>query len=299
MTKNFSYHASGSEPGDICSQKTPKSSFTPKILAALCLLLHFSLSDAATNSGNDILGCLLTPAAEVDIGSPVVGQLSKVLVDRGDRVKKGQLLAQLVDSVERATVKTSTQKSDNRADIQAARAAYEFAKKKADSADELLEEHFISQQARDEAFAEARVAAMKYSQAIEQRKVAESDLAVANAQLGMRSIIAPFGGVIVERYLQPGARVDDKPIVKLVQVDPLYAEVVVSATKFGRIKQGAALAVTPELAGATPVEAKVTRVDSVVDPASNTYRVRLSLANPDGQIPSGLRCQINLPPPKR
>jgi membrane fusion protein, heavy metal efflux system len=260
-----------------------------------CLLLAApTIAFAATPAArSDILGCLLTPQAEVDVGSPVVGVLAKVLIDRGDSVKKGQLLAQLVDDVERATVKSSSQRFENKADVAAAKAAYEFAQKKANNADELLAQKFISQQAHDQAVAEAQVAAMRYAQTQEQRIVAREELAVANAQLALRSITAPFSGVVVERYLQAGARVEDKPIAKLAQIDPLHAEVVVSASRFGSIRKGSLATLTPDLQGSTPVNVKVSRVDAVIDAASNTFRVRLTVPNPGEQIPSGLRCQVS------
>ena len=109
----------------------------------------------------------------------------------------------------------------------------------------------------------------------------------------MRSISAPFSGVVVERYLQAGARIEDKPVIKLAQIDPLHAEVVVSASRFGSIRAGTQATLTPEIAGAEPVTTQVTRVDAVVDAASNTFRVRLSVPNPGGKIPSGLRCQVS------
>lgn len=239
-----------------------------------------------------ILGCLLTPSAEVEVGSPVIGVLGKVLVDRGDAVRKGQLLAQLVDEVERASVQAASQRFENRADVAAAKAAYEFAQKKAERYEELLAKNFVSPMARDQAVSEARVAAMRYAQAQEQRVVAREEMGVARAQLDLRTISAPFAGVVVERYLQAGARVEDKPILKLAKIDPLRVEVVAPAARFGQIKVGTVARVTPELPDAAEASARVSRVDAVVDAASNTFRIRLELPNPGGGIPSGLRCQV-------
>lgn len=241
----------------------------------------------------DILGCLLTPNAEAELGSPVIGVLSKVTVDRGDAVKKGQALAQLVDDVERASVAAASQRFENRADVAAAKAAYEFAQKKAERSEELVAKNFISPQARDQAVSEARVAAMRYAQAQEQRVVAREEMGVARAQLGLRTIVAPFSGVVVERYLQAGARVEDKPILKLAQIDPLRVEVVAPAARFGLVKVGSNARVLPEMAGVQEIAAKVARVDAVIDAASNTFRIRLELPNAGGAIPSGLRCQVN------
>jgi multidrug efflux pump subunit AcrA (membrane-fusion protein) len=52
--------------------------------------------------------------------------------------------------------------------------------------------------------------------------------------------------------------------------------------------------VLPEFPGATPRQAKVTLVDRVIDGASNTFRLRMELPNPDLSLPAGLRCKVDL-----
>ena len=48
------------------------------------------------------------------------------------------------------------------------------------------------------------------------------------------------------------------------------------------------------VAGSPALPAHVVLVDRVIDPGSNSFRVRLSLPNPDMRIPSGLRCKLDL-----
>ena len=55
------------------------------------------------------------------------------------------------------------------------------------------------------------------------------------------------------------------------------------------------MSVLPELAGVSAVSARVTHVDRVIDVASNTFRVRLSLPNPGQALPAGARCKVQLP----
>jgi hypothetical protein len=71
-------------------------------------------------------------------------------------------------------------------------------------------------------------------------------------------------------------------------------EVVVPAALYGTISAGSMLTVTPELPTASPRQAKVTLVDSVIDGPSNTFRVRLELPNPNYELPAGLRCKVDL-----
>ncbi|MFT3736519.1 MAG: efflux RND transporter periplasmic adaptor subunit [Rhodocyclaceae bacterium] len=240
----------------------------------------------------ELLGCLLMPAAEAEVGTPVTGVLGKVLVERGDRVKKGQAVAQLTDDVERASLAAATQRFDNRAEVAAAKSAYEFAQKKAERARELYEKQFISPQALDQAESEAKVAAMKYAQAQEMRVTAKQDVEVARAQLGLRTISSPINGVVVDRYLSPGERVEQKPILKIVQLDPLRVEVVAPANRFNSIRPGQLAKVLPDLAGMKEAPAAVVLVDPVIDAASNTFRVRLEMPNAGNTVPSGLRCKV-------
>ena len=58
---------------------------------------------------------------------------------------------------------------------------------------------------------------MRYAQAQEQRAVAREDMSVARAQLGLRTISSPISGVVVDRYMSAGERVEQKPIIKIAQ----------------------------------------------------------------------------------
>ena len=263
----------------------------PAVVLAACAAVHTHAAADAPER-DPIVGCLLTPHAEARVGSPVVGVLSEVLVDRGSTIKKGQAVARLMNKVEAANVGAASQRYANAADVEAARMAADLAKKKAARARELHELHFISAQALDQAVAEADVAAMQYTRAKEQRKTVAKELSVAAAQLAMRTIASPLDGVVAERFLSAGERVEDKPIVKIVQLDPLRVEVVLSADRFGRVAVNQNATVTAEMKGAAPLLAQVTQVDSVVDVASNTFRVRLQMPNPGNRIPPGLRCNV-------
>jgi len=78
----------------------------------------------------------------------------------------------------------------------------------------------------------------------------------------------------------------------LAQIDPLRVEVVVPISQFGRIQRGQAAMVYPEAAIGGEFESTVTIVDPVLDAASGTFRVRLTLPNPDYQLTSGLKCSV-------
>jgi RND family efflux transporter MFP subunit len=236
---------------------------------------------------------LIQPFQEAEVGSQVVGVIDRVLVERGDFVKKGQPLAQLNSEVERAAMAAARQRAEATAELQAAASGHDFAQKKKARTHDLFQKSFVSQQIRDQASTEADVAEMRLKQAREQQRLAQQELALANAQLNQRTIRSPLSGLVVERYLAEGERVEDRPVAKVAMVDPLRVEVIVPSSHFSRIKQGMSATVKPELPDTEPRIAKVTVVDRVIDAASNSFRVRLELANPDNGLPPGLRCKVD------
>lgn len=262
------------------------------ILAWLCASCAGLAVAAAPPAGQQTLGCLIEPDKVADLGSPVIGVLEGLKADRGDLVRKGQVLGVLRSDVERATAEVARTRATADADLRSAEANRDFAQKKMSRAEDLLARNFIAQQALDQARTELQMADQKLAQAREQQRVWGRELGVAQAQVGLRTIRSPFDGVVVERYLSVGERVEEKPVFRVAKIDPLRVEVIVPSVRFGAIQVGNVASVKPDLPNAQAVDAAVTLVDKVVDAASNTFRVRLSLPNASHQLPAGLRCRI-------
>jgi RND family efflux transporter MFP subunit len=241
------------------------------------------------------LGCLIEPERVADVGSPVVGVVDRIEVERGQPVTRGQVLAVLRAPVEQATLSMASSRAQGNAEVLAAEASVKFNQERLERAEGLFKEQFISQQALDQARAEADLAVQKLALVREQRAINQRELEVAAAQVAQRTIRSPISGVIAERYASAGERVDDRPVVRVAQVDPLRVQLVVPVSLYPQVQIGTRATVQPDLPGATPTQARVTMVDKVVDPASNTFRVHLSLPNPRGALPAGLRCRANFP----
>lgn len=256
------------------------------------LLLAVLGPPCSVQAGPGMLGCLIEPRNVADLGSPVVSVVEKLMADRGDFVKQGQVLAVLRSDVERANVEVARSRSQARSELQAASANHDFAEQKYRRSKALLARNFISQNTLDELANELKIAKQKVDQTRQQLEILEGEYSVAQAQLGLRSLRSPFDGVITERYLSQGERMEEKPIFRVAQLDPLRVEVILPAARFGEIKIGDEARVSPELPSFGPVMAQVTLVDRVIDAASNTFRVRLHLPNPDQALPAGVRCKI-------
>ncbi|MGI4846962.1 MAG: efflux RND transporter periplasmic adaptor subunit [Janthinobacterium lividum] len=238
------------------------------------------------------IGCLIEPERTAELGSPSIGVIKSMLVERGDHVRKGQVIAVLRDDIERASLDVAHSRAVADAEVRAAQAGADLANQRRKRAIDLQAKGFIASQALEQTISETRVAEEKLLQAREQKRALEKESALAEVRLGERSIRSPFDGVIVERYFTAGERVEEKPMVRVARIDPLRVEVVMPSAMYGSVHAGTQARVIPDLAGMAPIAATVALVDKVLDAASSTYRVRLLLPNPTGSIPAGLRCHI-------
>lgn len=268
-----------------------------KTTLSLLVLPLFGLFLHGVATAAQPLGCLLEPDRVAEVGSPVVGIVGAVNVERGATVRKGQVLATLRSDVERASVDIAKTRSQAEADVRTAEANLKLAKVTQQRGEELVLKKFISQQALDKSIAETAIAEQKLKLAREQLDVWNSELGLARAQLGQRSIRSPIDGIIAERYIWPGERVEEKALFKVAKISPLRVEMVLPATLYGTLSKDMIINVTPELPGSEPLEAKVTLVDRLIDGASNTFRVRAEIPNEDMLLPAGVRCKAELPDP--
>lgn len=265
--------------------------FNPVFLQYLMICTIVSMAPLA-RAGQPLV-CLIQPSKIAEVGTSVTGVIESLRVERGDTVKKGQVIAVLRNDVERAALNVAKSRAQADADVQAAIAGLEFAHQSTMRGEDLIKKKFISEQALDKTRTEERVAAQKLAQAREQSRIWDREMSLAKSQLAQRTIVSPIGGIVAERYLSSGERVEDRSIARVVSINPLHVEVMVPAASFGKIKTGMVATVMPELTDALPVEATVTLADQLIDGASNTFRVRLELPNPDHAIPAGPRCKVS------
>lgn len=257
-------------------------------------LLPLAWAALAQAAAPQPLGCLIEPHATSDVGSPVIGVIETLHAERGDRVRRGQALATLRSDVERASVEVAQSRAVASGEVRAAEANLELARQKLARAEDLARQQFISSQALEQARAEAQVAQQRLTQAREQRDIYAREHELTRAQLGLRTIRSPADGVVADRFLSVGERVEEKPVFRVAQVHPLRVEVVLPAALYGAVRPGAFMQVTPEFPGAAPRRARVTLVDGVIEGASNTFRARMELPNANHALPAGLRCKAEL-----
>lgn len=239
------------------------------------------------------VACLIEPEKVAELGTSSIGIIDRILVERGDYVQKGQVVALLKSDVERASVHVATARAEAEADLKAALVSEELAQAKLKRAHELFSVGFISKDAVEQADADARVARNRVVQAREAKGIARNELELSKSQLEQRKVTSPFSGIVIDRYRAEGERIEREPVLRIAKVDPLRVEAILPATYLGQIKAGTSVPIRTEIAGLQELTAKVVLVDTVIDAASNTFRVRMLLPNQDRRVPAGLRCKAD------
>jgi len=219
-----------------------------KLLITIPWLLSHNLIASPLEEG--LLSCLLEPSNEIKVSSQVTGVAKRVNAERGDRVKRGKLLVLLETGLEHSI-------------LELAKARHEFAKRKVNRNKELINKELLSSYESDELMTELMIASL------EVRKAEEN--------LKQRSIYSPVDGIVKERNISPGEYVGEEPLLTLVVLNPLHAEVVMSAEYYGTIKKGTEVEIYTDDQETHVYSGKVIIVDQIVDAASSTFGIRTKI----------------------
>lgn len=253
------------------------------------------LASAAQAGEHD---CVLEPRMTVDVRAPVEGLIEQVFVDRGDRIRAGQTLVVLDSGLEKANFEQAKYRATMVGAIKSGESRVEYATIKLHRREKLADGQFISQQDRDEAAAEKRLAEAELVQARENQRVAVLEQARAAEQLRMRTIKSPFNGVVTERMAHAGDLADNrdirKPLLRIADIAVLYVEALLPVAAYRKLQPGQMLDVMPDAPVGGKLSAKLKTLDPVIDVGSGTFRARLELPNPDFRLPAGLTCRVEV-----
>jgi membrane fusion protein (multidrug efflux system) len=231
---------------------------------AACAAVIASLLAPAKALAGDPLSCLLLPTRASDLGSDQAGIVSEVTVRRADLVVTGDVLVRI--------------------DTMAARTNLDVAEATAASLGTRLERarrlQSSSLVSRDEVEAlEAELAAARADRA-------RAELAIARSE-----IRAPFGGYIADVFIEQGELIGPEPLLRLIEVDRLRAELVFVAEEWNRAALGDVFTIEADIVGRR-AEGRVVAIDRFIDASSNTFSVLVEIPNGDLGMPAGASCRV-------
>lgn len=267
--------------------------FNTRVISCMLLGILVMTASSAWPEEVNALDCVIEPHDVVEISSPVQGILEAVNVERGDTVKKGQVVAKLQSGIEEANVRLTKARADMEGDIHARKAEFEMKKRSAEQLETMYNKKLASFHDYDDAKTLSVIAEYEHKKAIELKHLSQLELEHAQEVLNQRYLKSTVNGVVVGRMKSPGEYVEDQPIIKVAQIDPLNVEVIAPIQLLGNIRVGMQADIKAEQPVNQVFHAKVIVVDSVIHASSGTFGVRLNLPNPDHKISAGLRCKVN------
>jgi RND family efflux transporter MFP subunit len=244
--------------------------------------------------------CIIKPHVTVQLGSAVSGLLSAILVDRGETVKQGQVVAQLESSVEQATLALDRMRASNDSAIKVEQADMALSMRETERKKFLVDQKIANMNSLDELQTKVREGELRVQQAQMDQRLAALTAERSERTLALKQIRSPVDGVVIDRKLSVGEFIyEQTSIMTIAQIDPLNVELVLPLERYGSIKIGSTATVHPVAPVGGAYVAKAEVVDPVIDAASDTFGVRLILPNPDHAVPAGIRCTVEWPEEKR
>lgn len=221
----------------------------------------------------------LRPLAQADVGSKTLGYLDAVLVDRGDAVKRGQLVALVRPS------DLPDQLAAARGTLAQTQAQLAQVKANLERVQQLAPSGIASRQDLENAQT-AVVAAQA------QQQGAEAQVGVIGVRLGETRIESPLDGVVTLRRLDPGALVGPQAgtgsVMTVARVDVLRAFITVGERALGGVRLGQDARVEVDAMPGKSAFGKVVRIAPTVDQGTRTVDVEVQVPNAGGALRPGM-----------
>lgn len=271
-----------------------KTTTISAVTLSSAIFLSTALTPAFTQDMKKVeYDCIVEPSKVLKLGSPVVGVLENVMVSRGDKVHRGQDIAQLESSVEKATLEIAISRSTNVAALQANQTKMDYARQQFKRAEALKSRKVITVQRYDQLKTNHVIAVQEYELAKHNNERLKIEQERAEAVLSQRTVKSPINGFVQDISKGAGEYVfQDASILTVVKLDPLFIETFVPVDQYGKISVGMTGTIKLNQPQQMVMQGKVTVVDRVFDAASGTIGVRLELKNEQGLIPAGQRCRV-------
>ena len=221
----------------------------------------------------------LRPHKSTTLYSKVGGYLSQITVEVGDRVRAGQLIAEVQTPELDSELKSKVSELENRERL-------------AQRTRELAEKGFFSQQALDNAETEVRTA--------------RGRVETLRSQLAYRRLYAPFAGVVTGRHVDPGALITNaannqssaQPVVTVADPSVLRVSVYVEQVDAHAIRPGVEAEIIDTANPALRIKTKVSRVAGELDPRTRTLLAEVDFDNRAGVFIPGSFVNVSLMVPQ-
>ena len=241
---------------------------------------------------------------EALVNARATGYVRRFRVDIGDRVKLGDVLAELdtpeLDQQLRAARSTLRLK---KAALDQAIANRDYAQVTATREDALLAESLSSKQTNDQAHAQVKVWEANVAAARADVDAADANVAELLQLVSFGHVVAPFDGRITQRNIDVGSLVSaggataatgGQPLFRIEANDPIRVFVQLPQAFALSVKEAEPASVAVRQLQGRVFDGHVTRTAGTIDPTSRTLNVEILVANPKGELLPGMFASVTI-----
>ena len=281
--------------------------------AVLCL-------SCSRNGEKQLVYTGVIEATTIQVPALTGGKIETLLVDTGDRVEKGQLLAR-IDTLELSFQKQKLQGAleEIRAQeqltttkLKQAKNDLEYMRKKFRRFQKLLESSSVNQQTVDDLKNRLEKSESAYQAARQQFATLSARKKQLNAQIQSlkkkirdAQITSPIAGVISNKYFEAGEAVPPlNPVVEVIDLSQVWVKIYVSETLLPQIRVGQEVEIVPD-GSKSSLQGTISWISpkaeftpkTILTPETRTslvYAVKIRIPNKDGILKQGMPVEIHL-----
>lgn len=268
-----SHKAASDEGGAGTSSAVPEVTLTRVTRGDISRMLLLSGSIAAP------------PNQDVRVSSLVPGRIAQLKVAEGNRVRAGQLVAQIDDRPFRDQLQQAE------AAAAQARANLENAKLARARNESLFAQGIAARKELEDARTQESVAAATFRQA-------EAALSLVQLQLARTEVKSPLTGTVVKRFVSVGEQVDGtaaQPIIEIANLTEVELIANVPANDLAQLHPNRPLSLASDAFPGKTFSGRVVAIPAAVDPATNAGQIRIRIANPAGVLRLGMFLSAQVP----
>lgn len=236
---------------------------------------------------------LTSPRQRAVLAAVLPGRIARLPIAEGEMVQTGDVVISLDDAIQTWRTDMARAGAESTLEVDLARQRYERAKLDLDRLANLRGDDSASSKELRDATVAAELERISCETARFNQEQARRALELQQATLAEYRIRAPFSGYVVEHLKHAGETVDALAgILVLAELDPLQVVLDCPLALADEIRVGDRWTVQPAEVTRSPRAGVVTLVNRVADGASQTFKVKLTVDNADGEWISGMRVRV-------